>query len=84
MKFPKWLLFLFPIPAIVVTAMFPILVIVVAVAVAIWAVIAGQKAAATKTQDKPALGENEVQANAAPDGHRRQDPQTRVHDDDAA
>jgi hypothetical protein len=82
MQFPKWSLFLFPIPAIVVTAMFPILVIVVAVAVAIWAVIAGQTAAATKPQDKPALGENEVQANAAPD--RRQDPQTRVHDDDAA
>jgi hypothetical protein len=84
MKFPQWSLFLFPIPAIVVTTMFPILVIVVAVAVAIWAVIARQKAAATKTQDKPAVGENDVQAIAAPDGYRRQDPRTRVHDDDAA
>ena len=84
MKFPKWSLFLFPIPTIVVTALFPILVIAVAVAVAIWAVIAGLKAAATKTQGRPALGENEVQAIAAPDGYRWQDPQTRVHDDDAA
>ena len=67
MRFPKWSLFLFPIPAIVVTAMFPILIIVVAVAVAIWAFIAAEKAGATKTQDKPALGENEVQAIAAPD-----------------
>jgi xanthosine utilization system XapX-like protein len=84
MKFPKWALFLFPIPAIVVIAMFPILAIVVGLAVAIWAFIAAEKAAATKTQDKPALGENEVQAIAAPDRCRRQDPQTRVHDDDAA
>ena len=67
MRFPKWSLFLFPIPAIVVTAMFPILIIVVAVAVAIWAFIAAEKAGATKTRDKPALGENEVQAIAAPD-----------------
>lgn len=83
MQFPKWSLFLFPIPAIVVTAMFPIVIIVVAVAVAIWAVIAGQKAAATKPQDKPALGENEVQAIAAPDEPTKTGP-TQSSDADAA
>lgn len=67
MRCPKWLLFLFPIPAIVVIAMFPILIIVVAVAVAIWAFIAAEKAAAKKTQDKLALGENEVRAIAPDD-----------------
>ncbi len=60
MKFPKWLLFLFPILAIVLITMFPILAIVVAVAVATWVVIAAQKAAATKPQDKLALGESEL------------------------
>lgn len=83
MQFPKWSLFLFPIPAIVVIALFPILVIVVAVAVAIWAVIAGQKATATKPQDKLALGENEVQAIAAPDEPTRVGP-TQPSDADAA
>ncbi|MGA8310547.1 MAG: hypothetical protein WB755_11000 [Terriglobales bacterium] len=83
MQFPKWSLFLFPIPAIVVTAMFPILVIIVAVAVAIWAFVAAEEAAATKTQDKPALGENEVQPIAAPDGPTRTGP-TQPSDADAA
>ena len=66
MKFPKWLLFLFPILAMVLITMFPILAIVVAVAVATWVVIAAQKAAATKPQDKLALGESEFQAISAP------------------
>ena len=83
MRFPKWSLFLFPIPAIVVTAMFPIVIIVVAVAVAIWAFIAAEKAGATKTQDKQALGENEVQAIAAPDESTRTGL-TRPSDTDAA
>jgi hypothetical protein len=39
--------------------MFPIPAIAVAVSVAIWAMIAAQKAAGTKTLDKLALGENE-------------------------
>jgi hypothetical protein len=67
MKFPTWSLLVFPILAIVLIIMLPILAIAVAVSVAIWAFIAAQKAAATKTQDKRALGENEVQALAAPD-----------------
>jgi hypothetical protein len=54
------LLFLFPILAMVLITMFPILAIVVAVAVATWVVIAAQKAAATKPQDKLALGESEL------------------------
>jgi hypothetical protein len=83
MQFPKWSLFLFPIPAIAVTAMFPVLVIVVAVAVAIWAVIAGRKATATKSQDKPALGENEVHATAALDEPTKTGP-TQSSDADAA
>jgi len=74
MKFPIWSLFLFPILAIVLITMFPILAIVVAVAVAIWAFIAAQKVAATKPQDKLALGENEVQAIAAPDEPTRTGP----------
>ena len=83
MRFPKWSLFLFPIPAIVVTAMFPIVIIVVAVAVAIWAFIAAEKAGATKTQDKPALGENEVQAIALLT-NRQERGLTRPSDTDAA
>jgi hypothetical protein len=67
MNFSKWLLLVFPILAIVLISMFPIAAIVVAVAVAIWAFIAAQKAAGEKPQDKLALGENEVQAIAAPD-----------------
>ncbi len=67
MKFPTWSLFLFPILAIVLIIMFPVLAIAVSVSVAIWAFIAAQKAAATKPQDKLALGENELQAIAAPD-----------------
>ena len=66
MKVPKWLLFLLPILAIVLITMFPILAIVVAVAVATWVVIAAQKAAATKPQDKLAFGESELQAISAP------------------
>lgn len=66
MKFPKWLLFLLPILAIVLITMFPILAIVVAVAVATWVVIAAQKAAVTKPQDKLAFGESELQAISAP------------------
>ena len=65
MQFPKWSLFLFPILAIVLIIMLPILAIVVPVAVAIWAVIAAQKAAAKKPQDKPVLGENQLQAISA-------------------
>jgi len=68
MKFPTWSLLVFPILAIVLIIMLPILAIAVSVSVAIWAFIAAQKAAATKTQDKLALGENEVQTLAAPDG----------------
>lgn len=60
MKFPKWSLLVFPILAILLFIMFPIPAIVVAVLVATWAVIAAQKAAATKPQDELALGENEV------------------------
>jgi len=82
MKFPKWSLFLFPILAIVLITMFPVLAIVVTVAVATWVVIAGQKAAATK-QDKLALGENELQAIAAPDEPTRTGP-TQPSDADAA
>jgi hypothetical protein len=52
MKFPKWSLFVLPILAIVLISMFPIPAIAVAVSVAIWAVIAAQKAAATKMQGK--------------------------------
>ena len=74
MKFPKWSLFFFPILAIVLITMFPVLAIVVAVAVAIWVVIAVQKAAATKPQDKLALGENELQEIVAPDEPRRTGP----------
>ena len=44
----------------------PFLAIVVAVAVATWVVIAAQKTAATKPQDKLALGESELQAISAP------------------
>jgi hypothetical protein len=66
MKFPKWSLFVFPILAIVLIIMLPILAIAVSVSVAIWAFIAAQKAAATKMQDNLALGENDVQAIAAP------------------
>ena len=83
MKFPKWSLFLFPILAIVLITMFPILAIVVAVAVATWVVIAAQKAAATKPQNKLALGENELQAIAAPDEPTRTGP-TQPSDADAA
>jgi len=83
MKFPKWSLFLFPILAIVLITMFPVLAIVVAVAVATWVVIAVQKAAATKPQDKLALGENELQATAAPDEPTRTGP-TQPSDADAA
>jgi hypothetical protein len=68
MKFPKWLLFVFPILAIVLISMFPIPAIVVAVAVAIWAFIAAQNAAGKKPQGKLALGENEVRVIPAPDG----------------
>jgi uncharacterized membrane protein len=84
MKFPKWSLFLFPILAIVLITMFPILAIVVTVAVATWVVIAAQKAAAaTKPQDKLALGENELQAIAAPDEPTTTGP-TQPSDADAA
>ena len=68
MKFPEWSLFVFPILVIGLISMFPILAILVAVSVAIWAAIAAQKAAAAKPQDKLALGKNQVQAIAAPDG----------------
>jgi hypothetical protein len=82
MKFPKWSLLVFPILAILLISMFPILAIVVALSVAIWAIIAAEKAAATKPQENLALGENEVQAIAAPDGYRQepQDLQTGVHE----
>ena len=83
MKFPKWSLFLFPILAIVLITMFPVLAIVVAVAVATWVVIAVQKAAATKPQDKLAPAENELQAIAAPDELTRTGP-TQPSDSDAA
>ena len=45
MKFPKWSLLVFPIPAFLLICMFPVPAIVVAVLVATWAVIAAQKAA---------------------------------------
>jgi len=83
MKFPKWSLFLFPILAIVLITMFPILPMVVAVAVAIWAFIAAQKAAAEKPQDRLALGENEVQGIAAPDEPTKTGP-TQPSNADAA
>ena len=83
MKFPKWSLSLFPILAIVLITMFPVLAIVVAVAVATWVVVALQKAAATKPQDKLALGENELQEIAAPDAPTRTGP-TQPSDADAA
>ena len=83
MKFPKWSLFVFPILAILLITMFPILAIVVAVSVATRVVIAAQKTAGTKPQDKLALGENEVQAIAAPDGPTRTGP-TQPTDADAA
>ena len=51
MKFPKWSLLLFPILAIVLITMFPVLAIGVAVAVGTWVVIAVQTAAGTKPQD---------------------------------
>ena len=47
MKFPTWLLLVFLILAIVLFAMFPIPAIVIALSVAIWAVIAAEKEAAT-------------------------------------
>ena len=83
MKFPKWSLLLFPILAIVLITMFPVLAIVVAVAVATWVVIAVQKAAGTNPQDELALGENEVQAIAAPDEPTETGP-TEPSDADAA
>ena len=83
MTFPTWSLLVFPILAIVLISMFPIPAIAVAVSVAIWAVIAAQKAAATKPQDKLALGENEVQELAAPDGPTKTGP-TQPSDADAA
>jgi hypothetical protein len=83
MKFPTWSLLVFPILAILLISMYPILAIVIAVVVAIWAFIAAQKAAATKTQDELALGENEVQALADPDGPTRTGP-TQPSDADAA
>ena len=83
MKFPKWSLFLFPILAIVLITMFPIPATVVAVAVAIWAFIAAQKAAAEKPQDRLALGENEVQGIAAPDEPTKTGP-TQPSNADAA
>lgn len=79
MKFPKWSLFLFPILAIVLITMFPVLAIVVAVAVGTWVVIAVQEAAATKPQNKLALGENELQS----DEPTRTEP-TQPSDADAA
>jgi len=51
MTFRTWSLLVFPILAIVLIIMLPILAIAVSVSVAIWAFIAAQKAAATKTQD---------------------------------
>ncbi len=83
MTFPTWSLLVFPILAIVLISMFPIPAIAVAVSVAIWAVIAAQKAAATKPEDKLALGENEVQELAAPDGPTKTGP-TQPSDADAA
>jgi uncharacterized membrane protein len=83
MTFRTWSLLVFPILAIVLIIMLPILAIAVSVSVAIWALIAAEKAAATKTQDKLALGENEVQALAAPDGPTRPGP-TQPSDADAA
>jgi hypothetical protein len=53
------------------------------VAVATWVVIAVQKAAATKPHDKLALGENELQAIAAPDEPTKMGP-TQPSDADAA
>jgi hypothetical protein len=86
MKFPKWSLFVFPILAIVLISMFPIPAIAVAASVAIWALIAAQRAAATKPQDEPALGENEVQATAAlmDTDKNGKISKTRVQDADAA
>ena len=68
MTFPKWSLLVFSnlVLAILLISMFPILAIVAPVSVAIWLLIAAHKVAATKPQDKLALGENEVQAIAAP------------------
>ena len=83
MKFPKWSLFLFPILAIVLITMFPVLAIGVAMAVATWIVIAVQTAAATKPQDRLVLGENEIQAIAAPDEPTETGP-TQRRDADAA
>jgi uncharacterized membrane protein len=83
MKFPKWSLFVFPILAILLITMFPILAIVVAVSVATWVVIDAKKTAGTKPQDNLGLGENEVQAIAAPDGPKRTGP-TQPTDADAA
>jgi hypothetical protein len=82
MKFPKWSLLVFPILAILLFIMFPIPAIVVAVLVATWAVIAAQKAAATKPQDELALGENEVKPLLLlmVTGKKRQDLQTGVHE----
>ena len=60
MKFPTWSLLVFPILAIVLIIMFPIPAIAVAASFAIWALIAAQRAAATKPPDKPALGENDT------------------------
>ena len=83
MQFSRWSLFLFPILAIVLITMFPIPAMVVAVAVAIWAFIAAQKAAAEKPQDRLALGENEVQGIAAPDEPTKTGP-TQPSNADAA
>jgi hypothetical protein len=70
MKFPKGRCLYFPILAMI--TMFPILAIMVVVSVATWVVIEAQKAAATKPQDKLALGKNEVKQFAAPDGYRQE------------
>jgi hypothetical protein len=83
MKFPTWSLFLFPILAIVLIIMFPIPAMVVGVAVAIWAFVVAQKAAAEKPQDRLALGENEVQGIAAPDESTKTGP-TQPSNADAA
>ncbi|MGA8314132.1 MAG: hypothetical protein WB755_29175 [Terriglobales bacterium] len=85
MTFPTWSLLVFSILALAIflISMFPILAFVVPVSVAIWLMIAAHKAAATKPQGKLVLGENEAQANAAPDEPTRTGP-TEPSDADAA
>jgi len=87
MRFPTWSLLVFPILAIVLIIMLPILAIAVPVSVGRdLGLDSRTKSKQLRRRRITWRSENEVQAIAAPDGYRqeRQDLQTRGHDADAA